>query len=141
MLAECWGLVDCFLVFSLTHTETVRRPSIRKLFLVIASPHRPLVGFFRNLPELLPQWSSCALLNMVPVHQQIWPPLAIFEFHRYRISSKTTGRRDRVAEQLALPTSDQGVTGSNPAGGEILPNLNGASLHRAFHVHPPIVSK
>ena len=27
----------------------------------------------------------------------------------------------RVAERLALPTSDNGVTGSNPAGGEILP--------------------
>ena len=27
----------------------------------------------------------------------------------------------RVAERLALPTSDQGVMGSNPAGGEILP--------------------
>ena len=27
----------------------------------------------------------------------------------------------RVAERLALPTSDPGVTGSNPAGGEILP--------------------
>ena len=27
----------------------------------------------------------------------------------------------RVAERLALPTSDHGVTGSNPAGGEILP--------------------
>ena len=27
----------------------------------------------------------------------------------------------RMAERLALPTSDHGVTGSNPAGGEILP--------------------
>ena len=44
----------------------------------------------------------------------------------------------RVAEQLALPTSDHGVTGLNPAEGEILPE---PSLHRAFHVHPPIVSK
>ena len=26
-----------------------------------------------------------------------------------------------VAERLALPTSDRGVAGSNPAGGEILP--------------------
>ena len=44
----------------------------------------------------------------------------------------------RVAERLALPTSDHGVAGSNPAGGEILPEpkrrfiaqkrLNGASL-------------
>ena len=30
-------------------------------------------------------------------------------------------RSIRVAERLALPTSDHGVTGSNPAGGEILP--------------------
>ena len=43
-----------------------------------------------------------------------------------------------VAERLALPTSDHGVAGSNPAGGEILPD---ASLHRAFHVHPPVISK
>ena len=32
-----------------------------------------------------------------------------------------TGRSVRVAERLALPTSDHGVAGSNPAGGEILP--------------------
>ena len=30
-------------------------------------------------------------------------------------------RNIRVAERLALPTSDHGVTGSNPAGGEIFP--------------------
>ena len=30
-------------------------------------------------------------------------------------------RSVRVAERLALPTSDHGVTGSNPAGGENLP--------------------
>ena len=30
------------------------------------------------------------------------------------------GRSFRVAERLALPTSDHGVTGLNPAGGEIL---------------------
>ena len=29
--------------------------------------------------------------------------------------------RIRVAERLALPTSDHGIAGSNPAGGEILP--------------------
>ena len=44
----------------------------------------------------------------------------------------------RLAEQLALPASDHRVTGSNPAGGEILPD---PSLHRAFHVHPSIISK
>ena len=30
-------------------------------------------------------------------------------------------RSVRVAERLALPTSDHGVAGSNPAGDEILP--------------------
>ena len=30
-------------------------------------------------------------------------------------------RSVRVAKRLALPTSDHGVAGSNPAGGEILP--------------------
>ena len=30
-------------------------------------------------------------------------------------------RSVRVAERLALPTSNHGVAGSNPAGGEILP--------------------
>ena len=45
----------------------------------------------------------------------------------------------RVAEQLVLPTSDHGVTGSNPTGGEILPepkrrfiaqSLSCSSFHR-----------
>ena len=45
----------------------------------------------------------------------------------------------RVAERLALLTSDQGVAGSNPAGGEILPepkrrfiaqNLSCSPFHR-----------
>ena len=31
------------------------------------------------------------------------------------------------------------VAGSNPAGGEIIPDLNDVSLHRAFHVYPSIV--
>ena len=44
-----------------------------------------------------------------------------------------------MAEQLALPTSDPGVAGSNPAGGEILPepkrrfiaeSLSSSSFHR-----------
>ena len=41
----------------------------------------------------------------------------------------------------AVSAPDHGVAGSNPAGGEILPQLNGASLHRAFHVHLSIVPK
>ena len=50
---------------------------------------------------------------------------------RFLLSNKTPKLLDtsvifdvrsiRVAQQLALPTSDQGVTGSNPAGGKILP--------------------
>ena len=46
-----------------------------------------------------------------------------------------------MAERLALPTSDHRVSGSNPAEGESLSNLNDASLRRAFHVHPFIVLK
>ena len=42
-------------------------------------------------------------------------------------------RSVRVAERLALPTSDHGVAVSNPAGGLFFPNLNGASLHTPFH--------
>ena len=47
----------------------------------------------------------------------------------------------RVVEGLALPTSDHRVAGSNPAEARFFLNPNGASLHRAFHVHPSIVSK
>ena len=44
-----------------------------------------------------------------------------------------------LAERLALPTSDHGVAGSNPTGGEILPepkrcfiaqSLSGSRFHR-----------
>ena len=38
-----------------------------------------------------------------------------------KISCPSVVRSVRVAELLALPTSDHGVAGSNPAGGEILP--------------------
>ena len=39
----------------------------------------------------------------------------------YPLEKKKKKRSVRVAERLALPTSDHGVAGSNPAGGEILP--------------------
>ena len=39
-----------------------------------------------------------------------------------------------VAKRLALPTSDHGVAGSNPAGGEILPEVTGRFAH--FPVRP-----
>ena len=53
----------------------------------------------------------------------------------------TSKRSVRVTERLALPTL---VTGSRvriPLEARFFPNLNGTSLHRAFHVHPSIVSK
>ena len=50
-------------------------------------------------------------------------------------------RSVRVAERLALPTSDHGVAGSNPLEARFFQNLNGVSLQRAFHIHPSIVSK
>ena len=58
---------------------------------------------------------------------------------RLHISAYSFRRSVRVAERLALPTSDHGVTGSNPAGGEILPepkrrfiaqSLSCSPLHR-----------
>ena len=57
------------------------------------------------------------LLAYVPnrVQQRFNEPaheiMALFVFHR----------GVRMAKRLALPTSDHGVAGSNPAGGEILP--------------------
>ena len=39
----------------------------------------------------------------------------------YRVFNLAIYRSVRVAERLALPTSDHGVAGSNPAEGEILP--------------------
>ena len=65
-----------------------------------------------------------------------------FSFYRCKLVSHffiCTFRSDRVAERLALPTSDHGVTGSNPAGGKILPepkrrfiaqNLSCSPFHR-----------
>ena len=53
--------------------------------------------------------------------------LHIFQLSRYNITytyameTSFIIRSVRVAERLALPTSDHGVAGSNPAGGEILP--------------------
>ena len=41
--------------------------------------------------------------------------------HWEKSKSPLFPRSVRVAERLALPTSDHGVAGSNPAGGEILP--------------------
>ena len=38
-----------------------------------------------------------------------------------QVNIYSLSRSVRVAERLALPTSDHGVAGSNPAGGKILP--------------------
>ena len=38
----------------------------------------------------------------------------------------------RVAERLALPTSGHGVAGSNPAGGEILPEPKRRFIAQSF---------
>ena len=42
----------------------------------------------------------------------------------------------RVAEWLALPTSDHGVAGSNPAGGEILPELKRRFIAQSLSCSP-----
>ena len=56
---------------------------------------------------------------------KIWP--SSYDYGTYHVGDQQKLRRAwnvRVAERLALPTSDHGVPGSNPAGGEILPELN-----------------
>ena len=45
-------------------------------------------------------------------------------------------RNVRVAERLALPTSDHGVAGSNPAGGEILPEPKGRFIAQSISYSP-----
>ena len=45
-------------------------------------------------------------------------------------------RSVRVAERLALPTSDHGVAGSNPAGGEILPELKRPFIAQSLSCPP-----
>ena len=41
-----------------------------------------------------------------------------------------------MAERLALPTSDHGVAGSNPAGGEIFPELKRRFIAQSFSCSP-----
>ena len=41
-----------------------------------------------------------------------------------------------MAERLALPTSDHGVAGSNPAGGEILPEPNRRFIAQSLSCSP-----
>ena len=45
-------------------------------------------------------------------------------------------RSVRVTERLALPTSDQGVAGSNPVGGEILPEPKRGFIAQSLSCSP-----
>ena len=47
-----------------------------------------------------------------------------------------SSRSVRVAERLALPTSDHGVAGSNPAGGEILPETKRRFIAQSLSCSP-----
>ena len=47
--------------------------------------------------------------------------LRAFRHDKFNCACPAIQRSVLVAERLALPTSDHGVAGSNPAGGEILP--------------------
>ena len=73
--------------------------------------------------EVWTQWFPCKV-NMTPLslHMPIafilpWPSEKWNLFLKYPPHLRSIS----VAEWLALPTSDHGVAGSNPAGGEILP--------------------
>ena len=48
----------------------------------------------------------------------------------------TMFRSVRVAERLALPSSDHGVAGLNPAGGEILPKSKGRFIAQSLSCSP-----
>ena len=51
-------------------------------------------------------------------------------------SSQPSCRNVRVAERLALPSSDHGVAGSNPAGGEILPEPKRCFIAQSLSCSP-----
>ena len=55
-------------------------------------------------------------------YKSIKRPICPVDLYPYQLDESISEFRSvRVAERLALPTSDHGVAGSNPAGGEILP--------------------
>ena len=58
--------------------------------LVVASPPRPLVGFFRSWSECSPQCLVVRVPTKNPICQKTWPPSAIFDFS-YHVTSETTG--------------------------------------------------
>ena len=62
-----------------------------------------------------------------------------YEVWRLKREVWTVNWSDRVAERLALPTSDRGSRVRIPLDLSFGPNPNGASLHRAFYVYPSII--
>ena len=69
---------------------------------------------------------------------------AYFDTHRHTYvkvaticyDHRSSVRSVRVAERLALPTSDHGVAGSNPAGSEILPEPKGRFIAQSLSCSP-----
>ena len=77
-----------------------RRPSSILLFalysILLQSHYRissEITGrmFFETCTRCSPSILAVHARKMVPVCRQIWPPTAVFAFHRYRISSETIG--------------------------------------------------
>ena len=81
------------------------------------SPHLRMwtlhISTFTNVDP--PHLQICKCGPSISLHLRMWTP------HIYKCGPSTSSRSVRVAERLALPTSDHGVSGSNPAGGKILP--------------------
>ena len=70
---------------------------------------------------------------------EIWSVKSELRCVKFEAWSLTVNWSDRVAERLAFPTSDRGSRFRIPMDASFGPNLNGASLHRAFYVYPFIV--
>ena len=109
----------------------VRRPSI------VVSPSSTI---FRDL--LQNRWANQSQFHMEP---QWDGGKIVCSWGRGHITKMTTmpiygknpskiffSRSVRVAERLALPTSGHGVAGSNPAGGEILPEPKRRFIAQSF---------
>ena len=85
----------------------------------------------RNITEELTKAINCHVMDV-----------SFFFFKQFYISHfnctiiwnwcSTSTRSVRVAERLALPTSGHGVAGSNPAGGEILPEPKRRFIAQSF---------
>ena len=70
----------------LVPARTVKFPIDR---LVIASPPRPLLGFFRSWSACSPQWLDVQVPKKTDL-SKTWPPSAILYCSYYRISLETT---------------------------------------------------